>query len=60
MWKETLDNKIEYEYQLFEALSRSGVTPRPYHYDIKVDSLGRGALHMKYLPSTPLITAMIC
>ena len=49
-----LDNQIEYEYHVLEALSLSGVTPRPYHYDLKADGLGRGALLMEYLPGSPL------
>lgn len=49
-----LDNQIEYEYQVLEAVSSSGVTPKPYHYDQLADGLGRGALLMEYLPGVPL------
>ncbi len=49
-----LDNQIEYEYQVLEALRLSGVTPRPYYYDLKADGLGKGAMLMEYLPGVPL------
>lgn len=49
-----LENQIEYEYQVLESLSFSGVTPRPYNYDLKADGLGKGALLMEYLPGASL------
>ncbi len=49
-----LDNQIEYEYQVLDALSSSGVTPLPYYYDLKADGLGKGALLMEYLPGRSL------
>jgi aminoglycoside phosphotransferase (APT) family kinase protein len=49
-----LKNQIEYEYQVLESLSLSGVTPRPYHYDLKAGRLGKGTLLMEYLPGAPL------
>lgn len=49
-----LTNQIEYEYQVLEALSGSGVTPKPFYYDLHVDRFGKGALLMEYLPGKPL------
>lgn len=49
-----LDNQIEYEYQVLEAVKNSGVTPVPYRYDLYAGNLGKGALLMEYLPGVAL------
>lgn len=51
-----LDRQIEYEYAVLHALSRSGVTPRPFFCEPEpgYDELGNGVLLMEYLPGVPL------
>ncbi len=51
-----LKNQIEYEFAVLRALSRSGVTPRPYYCDPEpeIEGLGNGVLLMEYLPGRPL------
>ena len=49
-----LTNQIEYEYQVLEAVSGSGVTPKPFHYHLPSYDLGKGVLLMEYLPGKPL------
>lgn len=51
-----LDNQIEYEFQVLEALSDSGVTPSPLYYSTNPgsDLLGKGVLLMEFLPGKPL------
>ena len=49
-----LENQIEYEYHVLEAVKNSGVTPLPYRYDLYAKNLGKGALLMEYLPGTAL------
>ncbi|MDJ0624667.1 MAG: aminoglycoside phosphotransferase family protein [Desulfocapsaceae bacterium] len=49
-----LSNQIEYEYQVLEAVSGSGVTPKPFYYDLHAGGLGKGALLMEFLPGKPL------
>lgn len=51
-----LTMQIEYEFAVLRALSRSGVTPRPFYCDPEpgADELGKGVLLMEYLPGRPL------
>ena len=49
-----LDNQIEYEFGVLEALRASQVTPVPYTYSLQAGDLGQGVLLMEYLPGKPL------
>lgn len=49
-----LDNQIEYEFNVLRAVEASGVTPRPYHYSLHSEQLGRGVMLMEFLPGRPL------
>lgn len=51
-----LDNQIEYEFQVLEAVFPSGVTPAPLRCDRNPghDMFGQGVLLMSYLPGGPL------
>ena len=48
------DDQILYEYKTLLLLSRSGVTPQPYHVDDSRQLIDRGILIMEYLPGSPL------
>ena len=49
-----LDNQIEYEFAVLQAVAASGVTPRPYRCVGSCDEFPRGALLMEYLPGEQL------
>ncbi|WP_250645454.1 aminoglycoside phosphotransferase family protein [Salidesulfovibrio onnuriiensis] len=51
-----LDNQIQYEFQVLEAVYGSGVTPRPLYWllDPEQESLGDGVMLMEFLPGRPL------
>ena len=48
-------NQIAYEYNVLQALSASGVTPRPIACHPHPEPLGGGALLMSYLPGKALV-----
>lgn len=49
-----LDNQMEYEYRVLEAVCPSGVTPRPLFYALDVPELGNGVLLMEFIAGRPL------
>lgn len=49
-----LARQMEYEYAVLEAVSPSGVTPRPLAYSQEGEDLGNGVLLMEYRPGRPL------
>jgi aminoglycoside phosphotransferase (APT) family kinase protein len=49
-----LENQIEYEYRVLDALKNSGVTPNPYWYDLHPAGIDGGVMLMEYLPGRHL------
>jgi aminoglycoside phosphotransferase (APT) family kinase protein len=49
-----LANQVEYEFMVLQAVSSSGVTPRPLRYSLDAADLGQGVLLMEYIPGRPL------
>jgi len=50
-----LDNQIEYEFRVLQAVERSGVTPKPLEFSLEeTEGLGDGVLLMEFLPGRPL------
>lgn len=49
-----LDNQVEYEFGVLQAVHPSGVTPRPLQYSLDGGDLGQGVLLMEYLRGRPL------
>jgi aminoglycoside phosphotransferase (APT) family kinase protein len=49
-----LGNQIEYEYRVLKSLEDSGVTPRPFNYELGSGLGGRGVLLMEYFEGVPL------
>lgn len=49
-----LDNQIEYEFGVLQAVAQSGVTPRPFFVASRSSRFPRGYLLMEYLPGRPL------
>lgn len=50
-----LDNQIEYEYSVLQAVEESGVTPKPIEFDSEPGpNLGEGVLLMTYVPGRAL------
>lgn len=49
-----LENQIEYEFRVLQALAQSKVTPRPYFCDPEPQGLPGGVLLMEFLPGGPL------
>lgn len=50
-----LEDQIEYEYHVLQAVARSGVTPKPLEFDSEPGpNLGDGVLLMEYLPGRAL------
>ena len=49
-----IDNQIEYEYSVLEALVSSGVAPRPFHVCPFAEEFDAGVLLMEYLPGRTL------
>jgi len=49
-----LDNQMEYEYRVLEAVNPSGATPRPLFYALDVPELGNGVLLMEFVAGRPL------
>jgi thiamine kinase-like enzyme len=49
-----IGNQIEYEFNVLKSLELSGVTPKPYFYDLHPEELDGGVLLMQYIPGVPL------
>ena len=49
-----LQNQIEYEYFVMDAVRDSNVTPLPYHYSLAGEKLGDGVLLMEFIEGRPL------
>lgn len=46
-----IENQIEYEFNVLQSLSKSGVTPIPYHYD---NEYLNGVMLMEFIEGEPL------
>jgi thiamine kinase-like enzyme len=48
-----LENQVEYEFQVLQAVYPSGVTPAPVRYELDTPEFSAGVMLMEYLPGRP-------